>query len=406
MEHQAILFFLSPNETAKLETLRQIFVDEEHSSALQDQVGTNFSLTIVQVNVIIYGEVLMQLWTLFFVTSERNAVIFNLANALHLQEGFIMKEQYLHSNQEFQAAVKLVNFQCSKASAKAISTWVENKTDDEIRNHANDGLGPLTRFLLVNAFLFKGNWKQTFEEEDTHLILFVQKQWLCNRDINDSDHNVSYQALELPKKEEFIFILILPTEDVAIEEVKKLTAVGTNFISEVSNLRLWFNIRSLLIFSSYRFTIEQMVHLKVFQMLSVTEIFNSGCDLSGITDSPNAHISKAIEKVLIEVPEDGSEAAGSTKKDTTTCLFNLWDAESQRPIGYPHLVWPVCQDGLLGCGHCTCYSYLELQVRAEREVGTKTEQVALKTSRQASPPELLPLPGQSKLPTEKVTCNY
>ncbi|ETE66235.1 hypothetical protein L345_07987, partial [Ophiophagus hannah] len=67
-------------------------------------------------------EVFLKLWTLFSATSERNAVIFNFANALHLKERFIMKEQYLHSNQElFQAAVKLVNFQHAKASAKAIS---------------------------------------------------------------------------------------------------------------------------------------------------------------------------------------------------------------------------------------------------------------------------------------------
>lgn len=42
----------------------------------------------------------------------------------------MVKEQYLHSNEEFfQTAVKLVNFQDTKASAEAISTWVENKTD-------------------------------------------------------------------------------------------------------------------------------------------------------------------------------------------------------------------------------------------------------------------------------------
>lgn len=42
----------------------------------------------------------------------------------------MVKEQYLHSNKEFfQTAVKLVNFQDTKASAEAISTWVENKTD-------------------------------------------------------------------------------------------------------------------------------------------------------------------------------------------------------------------------------------------------------------------------------------
>nr|XP_028584321.1 serpin I2 [Podarcis muralis] len=276
------------------------------------------------------GEAFKPLQTLFSVPSEGKAFTFNLANALYLQEGFMVKEQYLHSNKEFfQTAVKLVNFQDTKASAEAISTWVENKTDGKIRNLVASGdLGPLTRLLLVNALFFKGDWKQTFKAEDTSWMPFTKSDGsvteipmmhlqLKAKLGHFSDHNVSYQVLELPYKgEEFSFVLILPAEDVPIEEVEKLITAQL--------MKSWFAEMEEdedIEISLPRFKIEQMVDLKeIIQPLNVTEIFNNGCDLSGITDSADVHISKAIQKVCFELHEDGSEAAASAGMHLTAIM--------------------------------------------------------------------------------------
>nr|XP_034989209.1 serpin I2 isoform X3 [Zootoca vivipara] len=276
------------------------------------------------------GESFAPLQTLFSVPSEGKAFTFNLANALYLQEGFMVKEQYLHSNKEFfQTAVKLVNFQDAKASTEAISTWVENKTDGKIRNLVASGdLGPLTRLLLVNALFFKGDWKQTFKAEDTSLMPFTKSDGsvteipmmhlqLTAKLGHLSDHNVSYQVLELPYKgEEFSFVLILPAEDVPVEKVEKLITAQL--------MRSWFAEMEEdedVDISLPRFKIEQMVDLKeIIQLLNVTEIFNNGCDLSGITDSADVHVSKAIQKVCFEVHEDGSEAASSAGMHLTAIM--------------------------------------------------------------------------------------
>ncbi|XP_066477639.1 serpin I2 [Tiliqua scincoides] len=266
------------------------------------------------------GEAFLPLQTLFTVTSERKEFTFNLANALYLQEGFMVKEQYLHSNKAFfQTGVKLVNFQDTKASAEAISTWVENKTDGKIRNLvASDDLGPLTRLFLVNALYFKGNWKQMFQAERTHLTEFTKSDGsatkipmmnlqLTTKFGHYSDRDVSYQVLELPYKgQEFSLLLILPGEDTAIEEVEKL--ITAELIKD------WFAgmEEDEVEISLPRFKIEQTVDLKeILQPLNVTEIFNNGCDLSGITESADVHVSKAIQKVGMEINEDGSEAAAS-----------------------------------------------------------------------------------------------
>lgn len=80
------------------------------------------------------GEEFSVLKSFFSAISEKKQEFtFNLANALYLQEGFTVKEQYLHSNKEFfQSAIKLVDFQDAKTSAETISTWVESKTHGKV----------------------------------------------------------------------------------------------------------------------------------------------------------------------------------------------------------------------------------------------------------------------------------
>ncbi|XP_050822014.1 serpin I2 [Gopherus flavomarginatus] len=267
------------------------------------------------------GEEFSLLQTLFSVTSEKKEFTFNLANALYLQEGFIVKEQYLHSNKEFfQTAIKLVNFQDTKACTEAISTWVENKTDGKIKNIiSSEEFGPLTRLILVNAIYFKGDWKQKFKAEATHEMDFTKRDGsvtkipmmhlqLRTKFGHFSDNNVSYQVLELPYKgKEFSLVLTLPLEDVTIEEVEKLITAQLikDWFSETQEEDVEISLP--------RFKIEQTVNLQeTLHSLNVTEIFSGGCDLSGITESSDIHISKAIQKVCIEVNEDGSEAAASS----------------------------------------------------------------------------------------------
>lgn len=80
------------------------------------------------------GEEFSVLKSFFSAISEKKQEFtFNLANALYLQEGFTVKEQYLHGNKKFfQSAIKVVDFQDAKACAETISAWVESKTDGKV----------------------------------------------------------------------------------------------------------------------------------------------------------------------------------------------------------------------------------------------------------------------------------
>ncbi|XP_069624168.1 serpin I2 [Ranitomeya imitator] len=255
------------------------------------------------------------------ISEENKEFTFNLANALYLQEGFHVKEQYLHSNRDFfKSEIKLVNFQDLKASAEIISAWVETQTNGKIRNMVSSGdIGPLTRLILVNAIYFKGEWEHKFSPDATQPQNFTVKRGISakvpmmNLHLAAklgyfSENNLKYKVLELPYKGgKLSLLLALPAENADIGDMEKqLTA---------ARLKDWnSNMKEELVdISLPRFKIEHKVDLKQSLLhLNVSDIFNTKCNLSGITDTSNLYISKVVQKVSIEVNEAGSEAAAST----------------------------------------------------------------------------------------------
>ncbi|XP_036902497.1 serpin I2 [Sturnira hondurensis] len=268
------------------------------------------------------GEEFSMLKSFFSAVSEKKQEFtFNLANALYLQEGFTVKEQYLHGNKKFfQSAIKVVNFQDAKACAETISAWVESKTDGKIKDmFSGKEFGPLTRLVLVNAIYFKGDWKQKFRKEDTQLMNFTKKDGaavqvpmmkaLLRRKYGYfSESSMNYQVLELPYKgDEFSLLIILPAEEVNIEKLeKRITAHQIlKWFSEMQEEEVEISLP--------RFKVEQKLDFKeALYSLNITEIFSGGCDLSGITDSSEVYVSQVMQQVFFEINEDGSEAATST----------------------------------------------------------------------------------------------
>ncbi|XP_047550878.1 serpin I2 isoform X2 [Lutra lutra] len=184
---------------------------------------------------------------------------------------------------------------------------------------SEEDFGPLTRLVLVNAVYFKGDWKQKFTKESTQLMNFTKKDGAAVKIPKMktlvrtkygyfSESSMNYQVLELPYKgDKFSLIIVLPAEDVHIEEMeKRITAHQLlKWLSEMQEEEVEVSLP--------RFKVEQRLDFKeALYSLNITEIFSGGCDLSGITDSAEVFVSQVMQYVFFEINEDGSEAATST----------------------------------------------------------------------------------------------
>ncbi|XP_078265934.1 neuroserpin [Rhinoraja longicauda] len=268
--------------------------------------GEEFSMLIKQSNIISANSEKYQL---------------KLANALYIQDGYSPSQQYLHGIQEFfDSAARTVNFQESSSTANIINKWIANQTSGKVKNLVSShSFSPLTKLVLVNAIYFKGTWKHAFNSQNTRRMEFykedgsvvevpmMHQQAMCRFGYFTAGE-MRYQVLELPYSgDEVSIILALPDEGADLVELERLLTpqLIDKWDSTMEEDQVEIGLP--------RFTIQQKLDLKEpFEVLNITEIFESGADLSGITESAELYISQVVHRAFIEVNEEGSEAAAST----------------------------------------------------------------------------------------------
>ncbi|XP_055502301.1 serpin I2-like [Leucoraja erinacea] len=244
-----------------------------------------------------------------------------LANALYIQDGYSLSQQYLGGIQEFfDNAVRTVNFQDSSSTANIINKWIANQTSGKVNNLVSShSFSPLTKLVLVNAIYFKGRWKHAFNSQNTRLMEFykeggsvveipmMHQQAMCRFGYFTAGE-MRYQVLELPYSgEEVSITLALPEEGADLVELER--HLTPQLIDKWDSTMVEDEIEIGL----PRFIIQQKLDLtEPLEVLNITEIFKAGADLSGMTESADLHISQAVHRAFIEINEEGSEAAAST----------------------------------------------------------------------------------------------
>jgi len=168
----------------------------------------------------------------------------HVANALWMQKEYKLLESYLKTVKDnYDGELRNLDFKKeSEKSRVTINKWVEDKTNDKIKDLIPPGvINSLTRLVLTNAIYFKGDWKREFNEKNTRPDLFRSDEtteiWVDMMQSTDEKSRFRYtenknvQVLELPYSgEELSMILLLPkyqTEDemdpmIAMTRVEKV----------------------------------------------------------------------------------------------------------------------------------------------------------------------------------------
>ena len=244
----------------------------------------------------------------------------SIANALWLQKDFPVLKDYTDTLGKYYSALATnLDFK-TKAddSRQIINSWVENKTNQKIKDLFPPGsLDYTTRAVLTNAIYFKGNWTYQFNENQTKDDDFhVTDKQTVKVPMMTTKSNFKYlsdndlQILEMPYQGgNLSMIVLLPKEN----NLKSLT----NSIS-AEKLNGWKSKLTPEQVTVYmpKFTLntKYILNDNLVFMGMPTAFSPNNANFSGITDI-RVHplfISIVIHQAFVKVDEKGTEAAAAT----------------------------------------------------------------------------------------------
>ncbi len=250
---------------------------------------------------------------------KENGIEFAIANRLWGQAGYPFLPEFLQiTREQYGAELGQVDFvQQTEATRRSINTWVEEHTNNKIKDLIPSGvLNHLTRLVLTNAIYFKGDWKTPFKEKATtnspfHVSTAERVEVPMMYQKNDFRYGVieDMQILELPYVgEDLTMLVLLPTQ------IEGLVSLERKLTQE--NLDKWLaslRKQEVDVFLP-KFTLTSQFNLNdVLQALGMTSAFDPDqADFSGMIGKKELFISAVVHKAFVDVNEQGTEAAAAT----------------------------------------------------------------------------------------------
>ncbi|XP_076713980.1 serpin B9-like isoform X2 [Callospermophilus lateralis] len=226
--------------------------------------------------------------------------------------------------QFYHAELELLSFaEATEKSREHINTWVSKETKGKIPELLPMGsIDEQVRLILVNAIYFQGTWYKPFDKSSTKEMPFkvnqeerpVQMMW------KEAYFNYVYiseaqtQVLELPYAGKMLsMIILLPDKDVDLSVVEN-NLTFEKFIAWTKTASLQNTEVEVLL---PRFKLQGDYDMEsVLQRLGMVDAFQQGqADFSAMSTETGLCLSKVVHKSVVEVNEEGTEAAAATNID-------------------------------------------------------------------------------------------
>jgi serpin B len=251
-----------------------------------------------------------------------------VADALWAEKDYKFLVDFLKlTSSDYGAGFNRVDFTGAPEAARAtINQWVEQKTEDKIKDLISPGaITPSTRLVLTNAIYFKGEWEKHFikaatEESDFHLSTTqtVKAPLMHLTGRFSYFDGATFQALELPYKSgDLSMIVLLPKEAGGLPALEKsLTAAKVEqWIGQLGTAP-----KVILTLPRFKMNLAFQLGGTLGAMGMARAFDRNAADFSGMTGERNLWISAAIHKAYVDVNEEGTEAAAATAVIMTGAL--------------------------------------------------------------------------------------
>lgn len=246
-----------------------------------------------------------------------DGVKFNLANSIWYREEFELANEFQTLNQNyFNAKVEGLNFNDGNNTLKTINGWVEDQTEDRIKDLLKT-IDPNAIMYLINAIYFKASWKYQFDEELTIESRFysgnglVQNCEMMNmkRELNFIQ-GTDYDALELPYGNENYSMLLLRPKSETINNFVQI--INRDVINDITSsfIKDSINISIPKIELKY----EKELNDILIEMGMVDAFDQNNADFSKMfkTLGTGIWIEMVKQKAFLKINEEGTEAAAAT----------------------------------------------------------------------------------------------
>ncbi|GMR39245.1 hypothetical protein PMAYCL1PPCAC_09440, partial [Pristionchus mayeri] len=271
------------------------------------------------------------------IMSEKNSeVVTSVANKFFLDKDFSLKPEYqTHVQKTYNAGAENINFEDGDGSADAVNSFVNDNTGGLIPELVSADAFKDAVAILINAVYFKGEWETQFDKAATQTKAFHGVGG--DRDAEfmfASDLHTHYSLTDdltvvvLPYKDpSYSLIFLMPTGDFG-EWRANLTAEKVQ--ETIDNLQT-----GKITVELPKFKIESTTDGKeALQKMGVRSIFAETANLSGISDR-DICVSKIVHKAVIEISEEGTEAAAATGLGfQLTCFVPTPELVFDRPFAY------------------------------------------------------------------------
>ncbi len=248
-------------------------------------------------------------------------VVLTIANSLWARQDVPFKQDFLQRNTEyFEATVSTLDF-TDPNTLTTINQWVDTNTNSKIQKIL-DEINPDAVLFLINAIYFKGTWQTEFDPSHTrdgtfHLGTDGEKQVPMMTRTGDYAYHENpeekFQAISLPygdgRMSMYIF-LPYPESDLNTFLDGLNTENWENWLSQFNEQEVFLSMPKFKL--EYKKTLNNPL-----QSLGMGIAFAAGAaDFSRMADlealGKNLYIGEVLHKAVVEVNEEGTEAAAVT----------------------------------------------------------------------------------------------
>ncbi|MDE0466643.1 MAG: serpin family protein [Candidatus Poribacteria bacterium] len=248
-------------------------------------------------------------------------VILTIANSLWARQDVPFKQDFLQRNtQFFGAEVSTLDF-TDPNTLTTINQWVNTNTNGKITKIL-DEINPAAVLFLINAIYFKGSWQTEFEPARTrdgtfHLATGGEKQVPMMTKTGDyryyENYEENFQAISLPYGAGRISMYIfLPYRESDLNTF--LDGLNTenweNWISQFREQEVFLSM------PKFKLEYEKTLNNPLQSLGMGIAFAPGGADFSRMADlevlGRNLYIEEVFHKAVVEVNEEGTEAAAVT----------------------------------------------------------------------------------------------